>query len=317
MTENKPLNLLAASFCNLCFEPLENCSGNICPTCGQKTTAISLTERLNADRTLDRRTKNTPHSMAVMITIACVIHLIYCVTAFFVLFRTVYFPAPQQEVSEDITAVLTPTEEEQRIARLYKKALEYDDPQDFVKEMSPSGQEQIKYYYGIWNNAQMSKAISDRYESNVTEIRQENNNTGNFLGFIGGTAGILIAALEGGITIIHLAICIAFFLGKKGLDILESFSLNHCQTIIYTLNIPCFVMFMYAGTEISRLNERLGGDSLRAGRRARIFRAKQRGGLADDKQWCCESCGYINPSRASECISCGKYKPLPKFKTYK
>lgn len=212
---------------------------------------------------------------------------------------------------------MTPTEEEQRISRLYEKALEYDDPQDFVKEMHPSGQEQIKYYYGIWNNAQMLKAISDRMETGVTVTEQEDNNTGNFLGFIGGTAGILVAAMEGGITIIHLALCIAYFLGKKGLYSLEIFSLNHCQTIIFTLNIPCFVMFMYASAEISRLNERLGGDSLRAGRRARTFRAKQRGGLADDKQWCCEGCGYINPSRASECISCGKYKPLPKLKTYK
>lgn len=96
MTENKPINLLDASFCNLCFEPLDNCSDKICPTCGQKTTAISLAERLNADKTLDKRTKNTPRTAVVMITVACVIHLIYCVTAFIVLFRAVYFPAPQQ-----------------------------------------------------------------------------------------------------------------------------------------------------------------------------------------------------------------------------
>lgn len=319
MTENRPINYLDADFCNLCLEPLDDNNFNgICPSCGQKTTPIPLAERLNADKNLDKRTKNTPRSMAVLITVACVIHLIYCITAFIVLFRAVYLPKEEQTAVEDISYAYTPTEEDLRIARLYEKALEYDDVQEFVKDMSPSGQEQIKYYYGIWNNAWLSKSIADRAESAAVIYRNNSyDDAGRFLGFVGGTAGILIAALEGGITVIHLAKCIAYFIGKKGLGALMDFSINHCQTIVFTVNIPCHVMFMYAWSEMSRLNKALGGDALRAGRRARIFRAKQRGGLADEKQWCCEGCGYINPMRVSECISCGKYKRLPRLKENK
>lgn len=311
-------NYLDAYFCNLCLEPLEDDFNGICPSCGQKTTPIPLAERLNADKNLDMRTKNTPRSMTVLVTIACVIHLIYCITAFIVLFRAVYLPTEEQTTIEEISYDFTPTEEELRIARLYEKALKYDDVQEFVKDMSPSGQEQVKYYYSIWNYAWLSKSIADRAES-AAVIYQNNSydSAGKFLGFVGGTAGILVATLEGGITVIHLAKCIAYFLGKKGLGALMEFSINHCQTIIVTLNVPCFVMFMYAWSEMSRLNKALGGDALRAGRRARIFRAKQRGGLADDKHWCCEGCGYINPTRVSECISCGKYKRLPRLKEYK
>ena len=321
MTENKPINYLDAYFCNLCLEPLGNEIIRVCPSCGQKTTPISLTERLDADKTLDKRTKSTPRSMALMITIACIIHLVYCVTAFVVLFQAVYFHAPSQTIPENTSSNVLPlTEEDERIAKLYEKALEYYDAQEFVKAMSPSGQEQIKYYYGIWNNAHISKAMAERAENTLTVNYHNNNdneNVGKFLGFIGGTGGIVIATIEGVITVIHLLLCIAYFLGKKGLGVLASFSINHCQTIIFTMNVPCFVMFMFASAQISRINELLGGDKLRASRRSRIFRAKQRGSLSDDKQWCCESCGYINPARISECVSCGKYKPLPQLKKHK
>lgn len=321
MTENNPVSYLDSYFCNLCLEPLGSENNGICPSCGQKTTPISLAERLNADKTLDKRTKSTPRSMAVIITIACIIHLIYCVTAFAVLLKAVYFPAPEQTVVAETSSYVFPiTEEDERISRLYKKALEYDDAQEFVKEMSPHGQEEIKYYYGIWNNVQMSKAIADRAENTPTVTYNNSNddkNAGNFLGFIGGTGGILIALFESAATIIHLEKCIMFFLGRKGLGYLVNYTLNHCQTVIYTLNIPCHLLFMFASVEISRVNVLLGGDKLRASRRARIFRAKQLGGFADDKQWCCEGCGYINPSRVSECISCGKYKPLPQLKKCK
>lgn len=310
--------MLDERFCILCSEPLHGQTGR-CPACGQKTTPISLAERLRADGELSRH-KNAPFICALVIAVACLFHLAWCCIGGLTLYRKINAPAPVRQ-SESVSVPTFSLDEEQqkkqeRIAQLMERALDYEDPGEFVAAFCSSHtQEDMKYYYGIWNNAWTAKHISDSAAASGdpfvnAQVAEKSPDDITVLGFAGRT-GIIIAALEAVMTLGNLYYCIRCLLGADdGWARLVGFCSEHLKTMLFTGDIPAWAALLCAVITMSSLNEKLGGERLKRSRQRRIFKAKQEGGIADRDVWMCE-CGFVNKRIDSECVSCGRYKPLP------
>ena len=174
----------------------------------------------------------------------------------------------------------------------------------------------IKYYRAIWTNAWLSKSLSENADitpAAVQPVKQDPDEI-TVLGFVG-YSGVFVAALDALMTLWHIYYCARYLLGAKdGFAKLVGFSMEHSKVIPLTLDIPAFAAILAAVASFETLNRRLGGKKLQLTRSLRVFKAKQAGGLADRDIWLCE-CGKVNNKRDSECVSCGRYKPLPKRAT--
>ena len=312
--------MLDERFCNLCYEPLHGETLR-CPVCGQKTTPITLSERLRADETLAGQ-KNKPFICALVITAACIFHLAWCCIGGLTLYRKLTAPpAPVQQAESVSVPSFHLTEEEQkrndRIALLMERALDYEDCGEFIRAFCSShSQEDIKFYSAIWNNAWLSKSLSENANGTLAAVQpvEQAPDEITALGFVG-YSGVLAAALDALMTLWHIYYCARYLLGaKNGFARLVGFSMEHSKVIPLTLDIPAFAVILAAVASLEALNRRLGGKKLQLTRSLRVFKAKQAGGLADMDVWLCE-CGKVNNKRDSECVSCGRYKPLPERAT--
>lgn len=312
--------MLDERFCNLCYEPLHG-ETQRCPVCGQKTTPITLSERLRADETFAKQ-RNKPFICALVITAACLFHLAWCCIGGLTLYRKITAPpAPVQQAESVSVPSFHLTEEEQkrndRIALLMERALDYEDRGEFLRAFCSSrSQEDIEFYCGVWTNAWLAKSLRENADSmpaTVQPIARDPDEI-TVLGFVG-YSGVLAAALDALMTLWHIYYCARYWLGaKNGFARLVGFSMEHSKVIPLTLDIPAFAAIIAAVASLEALNRRLGGEKLRRTRSLRVFKAKQAGGLADRDIWLCE-CGKVNNKRDSECVSCGRYKPLPKRAT--
>lgn len=312
--------MLDERFCNLCYEPLHG-ETQRCPVCGQKTTPITLSERLRADETFAKQ-RNKPFICALVITAACLFHLAWCCIGGLTLYRKITAPpAPVQQAESVSVPSFHLTEEEQkrndRIALLMERALDYEDRGEFLRAFCSSrSQEDIEFYCGVWTNALLAKSLSEYADSAPATVQpvKQNSDEITVLGFVG-YSGVLAAALDALMTLGHIYYCARCWLGAKdGFARLVGFSMEHSKVIPLTLDILAFAAILAAVLSLEALNRRLGGEKIQRTISLRVFKAKQAGGLADRDIWLCE-CGKINNKRDSECVSCGRYKPLPKRTT--
>lgn len=311
MADNE-INYLAKKYCALCYEPLDDDFDGTCGSCGQKTTALNINERLKFDSSVDKKLRTAPKFAAVLSAIAFAVQLVYAVVV--LLFSLNVFPENHTSV-EDHTSVSLPdffeslTEEERKEREIYSfyfdKAMKCDDYWEFLEECMPLKYEP-DYYRRVWNNAGISRSIRS-IEKNQSQIPQdplpaEKEDT-TVLDILGTGFSIMFIVLS----LCGLAACAAVFLERNGsVEALMWCSGEFAKLFVLTLNFFSVALMIFSVYQLLFFNERLGGGRLRYSRLWRIHRAKNPIGSTDE--WCCKNCGYINSKLDSECKSCGKYK---------
>ena len=300
---DKEINYLAKKYCALCYEPLDDNFDGTCSACGQKTTALNVLKRLRFDSSVDKKSRTTPKFAAVLSVLAFAGQLVYAVIV--LLLSLNVFPAdntsaPPPDFLESLT------DEERREREIYRfyfdKAMKCNDYWEFLEECEPLRHEP-DYYRGIWNNAGISRYISE----NQSQIPQDplpaakkDTTVSNALG-TGFSIKFIVLSLCG------LGVCAAVFLEKDGsVEALMFCSSEFVKLFILTFNFFSVALLIYSTYQLAFFNERLGGGRLRHMRLWKIHRAKNPIGSADE--WCCKNCGYVNRKLDSECKSCGKYK---------
>lgn len=309
MADNE-INYLAKKYCALCFEPLDNDFDGTCGACGQKTTALNVLKRLKFDSSVDKKSRTAPKFAALLSTLAFAVQLVYAVIV--LLFSLNVFPENHTSV-EDHTSVSLPdlfenlTDEERKEREIYSfyfdKAMKCDDYWEFLEECKPLKYEP-DYYRGIWNNAGISRYISENQskipQDPLPEAKKEENAVPKALG-TGFSIMFIVLSLCG------LAACVAVFLEFDGsVKALLFCSGEFSKLFVLTFNFFSVALMFFSVFQLSFLNEQLGGGRLRYSRLWKIYKAKNPIGSADE--WCCKNCGYINSKLDSECKSCGKYK---------
>lgn len=317
MADNE-INYLAKKYCALCFEPLDDDFDGTCGSCGQKTTALNINERLKFDSSVDKKSRTAPKFAAVLSTIAFAAQLVYAVVV--LLFSLNVFPENHTSVEnhisvEDHTSVSQPdlfeslTEEERKEREIYSfyfdKAMKCDEYWEFLEECKPLKYEP-DYYRRVWNNAGISRSIRS-IEKNQSQIPQdplpaEKEDT-TILDIFGTGFSIMFIVLS----LCGLAACAAVFLERNGsVEVLMFCLKQFSQLFLLTFNFFSVALMFVSIHKLFGLNEQLGGDKLTVSRIWKIHRAKNPIGSTDE--WCCKNCGYINSRLDSECKSCGKYK---------
>lgn len=235
--------MLDEQFCSLCLEPLHG-ELHRCPSCGQKTTPLTISERLKADDAFTRQ-KNAPTICALVIAAACLFHLAWCCIGGLVLYREIIAPAPVQQTQSVSVPTFALDEEQQRkqerISLLMERALDYEDVGEFIAAFCTSHtQEDIAYYTAIWSNAWHAKNLCDNIDtgyisdSDSAPVEREVS----VLGFAG-RAGVILALLSAVMTLGNLYYCTRCLLGAKdGWARLIGFCMEHLKVMLVTGDIP-------------------------------------------------------------------------------
>lgn len=308
-------NYFEVKYCALCFEPLDDFGGT-CPMCEQKTTALNFSERLNRDHTISEKDRSAPRFAAILITIGCVLQILYGTVA---IFWTAGIIKDPYKSSGNNFLLHEPTEQEQKVQRQMNEALKYDDVLEYVRSKNPQNQEEIQYYHAIWNQAWFNYNIThnnntnehtypqDPLLSDKRETEQSGQTEHSTLFQIGGTVGICLSAAFIIMSLGGLALCVMTFMEKdKSVMYLWWFTGGIAQLVLITLNFFSVALFIAGMYTLQNLHEHVCGGKLSRSRAWKIHKAKNP--IGDTNKWCCKYCGYINIKRDSECKSCGKYK---------
>lgn len=303
-------------YCALCFEPLEEGFSGTCPVCGQKTTAINFSERLKKDGTISKKDKNAPKIAAVLLMIACVLEIVYCIVAMGFTSGTLKLDDPAKKMTlEEYAAQYQPAEQKQNISREYEEALKYDNIHDYISSKSPHSQEEIQHYFDIYKRAWFDFGLSQPSgQQTVLQDPQPKNdkNSSNWIiafGVLGSRSevGMIVTATYIILSLYGIAVCVVSLRGTdKSIMYLTDLAINYTCLVGMTCNSLSVVLMIIALCKLIKLHTRISGGKLRLFRAQKIHKAKNP--LGDTDEWCCEYCGYINNKRDLECKSCGKYR---------
>lgn len=307
---DREINYFGLKYCALCFEPLFDDFDGTCPVCGQKTTGINFSERLKRDSTVDEKDKSAPKTAVILIAFGFTLQLLYGIIAICWLSGAI---KTSTKTFAEYVASHEPTEQELKLKREYEEALKFEDVFEYVRSKSPNGQEEIKYYHSIWNNAWTMKTIAERHgeKTPVDPLPNAKDDTvsenGRTLFDIRGVIGIIVSAIFILLSLCGLAIC-ALTLGRADNSVMYLIWFAHSmsQLVVITLNFISVFALLSGSLMLIHLHERVGGGKLSYSLLWKIHKAKNPIGNADE--WCCKNCGYINSKLDSECKSCGKYK---------
>lgn len=307
---DREINYFGLKYCALCFEPLFDDFDGTCPVCGQKTTGINFSERLKRDSTVDEKDKSTPKTAVILIAFGFILQMLYGIIAICWLSGAI---KNTTKTFEEYIASHEPTEQELQLKREYDEALKFEDVFEYVRSKNPDGQEEIKYYHSIWNNAWTMKTIAERYGEKAPVDPLPNaeddtdNENGRTLFDVGGVVGITFSAMFILLSLCGLVICALTIAGTdNSVMYLQWFSNSMSRLVIVTLNFLSAVALLSGSIMLVHLHERVGGGKLSYSLLWKIHKAKNPIGNANE--WCCKNCGYVNSKLDIECKSCGKYK---------
>lgn len=300
---------LTLKYCAVCFEPLEHDYDTVCPSCGQKTTALNINMRLKLDETVDKKYKNAPNKTAVIFGAAAIIQLVYAVFAILIILGLMSKPSAGAVVSE-VSSISFQRDESDpypELSKYIQKAMKYDTFEEFYDSCMPLEYEPEMYLYA-WNTAGLvrwNKSHAQELPKDPVPVKEDS--AGSTVLWFGGGLGIMFFALMILIALSAIWDCIGVFREKdKALINLWGMSEYALKSSGITLNFISLGLYIWGICCLEKMELVLGSSKMRASRHQKIYRAKHP--LGDTNEWCCEFCGYINDKRDSECKSCGKYR---------
>ena len=299
---------LVRKYCAVCFEPLDNDFDTVCPSCGQKTTAININKRLKLDETVDKKYRNAPNKTAAVFGAAAVIQLVYAVFAILIILGLM--SKPSSGVVSEVSSISFQRDESDpypELSKYIEKARKYDTYEEFLDSCRPLKYEPKIYTYA-WNVAGLTRqSNAHKQELPKDPVPAKEDSTGSTVLWFGGGFGILLFSFIIYVALLVIWYCIRALREKdKTLVTLWGMSEYALKTSIVTLNFISLGLYLWGIWYLDRMELVLGSGKMRASRHQKIYKA--RNPLGDTNEWCCEFCGYINEKRDSECKSCGKYR---------
>ena len=300
----KVQNYFEVKYCALCFEPLDDDFDGTCPVCGQKTTALNISERLKLDETVDEKYKNAPKKAAAIFGAASVIQLVLIIILLIAGFTS------SSAVQAKNAAVETYSDTESDTTNYVKKALKFDTYAEFLEDCEPLAYEE-DFYRFIWTSSvdiRVGRANRRETPQGPLPITETNSRDGGItLADIGSKWGAAILSLPALTALMMIWYSIRALLDKDGsMNGLLKFGEVFGEASLITLNFLSIGLCFFGLWYLEKVNISLGGEKLRVLRHKKIHKAKNPLGNTDE--WCCEYCGYINKKIDLECKSCGKYR---------